>query len=107
VKNFNASEKRRMDIELHFDYDADIIKIKSVLKKVGLTFDEVLTSPEAKIIVESFDDSYIKIQYRPWILSDTNFIGTKSNILETINLAFKQSGIEVGKQKITVLNEKA
>ena len=107
VKNFNASEKRRMDIELHFDYDADIIKIKSVLKKVGLTFDEVLTSPEAKIIVESFDDSYIKIQYRPWILSDTNFIGTRSNILETINLAFKQSGIEVGKQKITVLNEKA
>jgi len=33
-------------------------------------------------------------------------MGTKSNILETINLAFKQSGIEVGKQKITVLNEK-
>lgn len=107
VMNFNTAEKRRVDIDLHFEYDADIIKIKSVLKKVALTFDEVLTSPEAKVIVESFDDSYIKVQYRPWILSDTNFIATKSNILETINLAFKQSWIEVAKQKITVINEKA
>jgi len=105
VKNFNTSEKRRVDIDIHFDYDADIIKIKSVLKKVALSFDEVLTSPEAKMIIESFDDSYIRVQYRPWILSDTNFISMKSNLLETINLAFKQAGIDVAKQKITMLSE--
>jgi small conductance mechanosensitive channel len=105
VKNYNASEKRRIDIDIHFDYDADIIKIKSVLKKVALSFDEVLTSPEAKMVIESFDDSYIRVQYRPWILSDSNFITMKSNLLETINLAFKQAGIDVAKQKITMLSE--
>ncbi len=105
VKNYNSSEKRRVDIDIHFDYDADIIKIKSVLKKVALSFDEVLTSPEAKMVIESFDDSYIRVQYRPWILSDTNFISMKSNLLETINLAFKQSGIDVAKQKITMISE--
>ena len=105
VKNFNTSEKRRVDIDLHFDYDADIIKIKSVLKKVALSFDEILTSPEAKMIIESFDDSYIRVQYRPWILSETNFIHMRSNILETINLAFKQAGIDVAKQKITMISE--
>lgn len=105
VKNFNSSEKRRIDIDLHFDYDADIIKIKSVLKKVALSFDEILTSPEAKVIVEWFDDSYIRVQYRPWILSDSNFINMKSNVLETINLAFKQAWIDVAKQKITMITE--
>lgn len=105
VKNYNTSEKRRVDIDLHFDYDADIIKIKSVLKKVALSFDDILTSPEAKVIVDAFDDSYIRVQYRPWILSTTNFISMKSNILETINLAFKQAEIEVAKQKITMLSE--
>ena len=103
VRNFNTADKRRIDIQLHFDYDADIIKIKAVLKKVSQTFDEILTSPEAKVIVDSFDDSYIRIEYRPWIHSDDNFITLKSNILETINLAFKQSGIEVAKQKITMI----
>ena len=105
VKNYNSSEKRRVDIDIHFDYDADIIKIKSVLKKVALSFDEVLTSPEAQMVIESFDDSYIRVQYRPWILSNTNFISMKSNLLETINLAFKQSGIDVAKQKITMISE--
>lgn len=104
VRNFNTSDKRRIDIQLHFDYDADIIKIKSVLKKVAQTFDEILTSPEAKVIVESFDDSYIKIEFRPWIHTDDSYITLKSNILETINLAFRQSGIEVAKQKIIMAN---
>ncbi len=104
VRNYNSSEKRRIDIDIHFDYGADIIKIKSILKKVAYSFDEVLTSPEATMIIDSFDDSYIRVQYRPWILSDTNFITMKSNLLETINLAFTQAGIEVAKQKITIEN---
>jgi hypothetical protein len=57
------------------------------------------------MIIESFDDSYIRVQYRPWILSETNFIHMRSNILETINLAFKQAGIDVAKQKITMISE--
>jgi small-conductance mechanosensitive channel len=49
-------------------------------------------------------DSSIKLTLRIWINSTDTFFTLKSNVTETINLAFKQAGIIIPFPQITLSN---
>jgi len=105
VLNYNSNNKRRIDIETLVEYDTDIIKAKSILTKVLDNFPNVLNDPKPQIVIDKLDDSWILIIIRAWIWSRDSYIQTKSNITETINLAFKQSKIKIPYPHLQIINK--
>jgi len=87
------------------DYDTDIVKAKSVINKVLENF-PMLQAPASDIIVESLGDNGILLRVRFWIGSKDSYFTLKSNVTETINLAFKQSGITIPFPQVTLSNRK-
>ncbi len=104
VSNYYSNDKRRIDVEAEVTYDTDIYKAKNIMMKVASQFPNILKAPEAKVLVEKLWENWILLTLRVWINSDWEYITTKSNITETVNLAFKKSGIEIPYKKITITN---
>ena len=106
VSNYNTNDKRRIEVEVSVDYDTDITKAKKIIIKVLESFSSrILPSPDHTIIVSKLDDSWILLKVRFWIPTQGgHFIELKSNVTETINLAFKQSGIIIPFPQITISN---
>lgn len=104
VCNYNTNDKRRVDVSVWVDYKTDIFKAKTVLLKVADSFPNVLKTPYADVLVEEIWDSSIKLTLRIWINSTDTFFTLKSNVTETINLAFKQAWITIPFPQITLSN---
>lgn len=105
VSNYNTNSKRRVEVSVWVDYKTDIIKVKKVLMQVIEQFPHVLRAPEPQVLVDKFDTSSINLQLRFWIDSKTGeYFITRSNVTETINLAFKQAGITIPFPQVTISN---
>lgn len=105
VRNYHTNDKRRVDVDLVVDYDTDILTAKKVLQKVVSNFPQVMPAPEPDILIESFADKGINLCLRCWIHSKEDFVHMKSNITETVNMAFKQTGINMPYPQL-VVNQK-
>lgn len=106
VANYHSNDKRRIEIEALVDYDTDITKTKAVINKVLDNFPNILKEPSSQIIIDKLDDSWILIIIRCWIRSNDNYIATKSNITETINLAFKQAKVWIPYPHMEIIQKK-
>jgi len=105
VRNYHTSDKRRVEVDVQVDYDTDIVKAKGVINKVLENF-PILQAPRSDIIVESLGDNGIFLRVRFWIGSKDPYFTLKSNITETINLAFQQSNIVIPFPQVTLSNRK-
>jgi small-conductance mechanosensitive channel len=63
-----------------------------------------MKAPSPDIFMTKFDDSSINLSLRFWIDSKWEYFSTKSNVSETINLAFKQVGIVIPFPQVTLSN---
>ena len=104
VQNYNSNDKRRVEIKVWVDYDTDLLKAKKVMLQVLNQFPNILKAPASNIYVDKFDESSINLTLRFWINSSDEFFLIKSNVTETINLAFKQAGITIPFPQITLSN---
>lgn len=104
VQNYNSNDKRRVEIQVWVDYDTDLLKAKKVMLQVLNQFSNILKAPSSNIYVDKFDESSINLTLRFWINSSDEFFLIKSNVTETINLAFKQAGIKIPFPQITLSN---
>ncbi len=103
VRNFHTNDKRRIDIEVVVDYETNIVKAKQVLQKVLSNFPMILAAPESDILIQSLGEKGVELKLRFWIHSKEDFVTIKSNITETINLAFAQTDIHISYPKINIL----
>jgi len=104
VLNYDSNDKRRIEIDVWVDYDTDILKAKKIIYKVLNNFPNILRAPEPDILVSWFGDSSINISIRFWINSKADYHVIKSNVTETINLAFKQAEITIPFPQVTLSN---
>jgi len=102
VRNFHTNDKRRIDVEVVVAYDTDIVQAKKILMQVISNFPNILQAPAADIIVDNLWERWIVLKLRFWINSAENYITLRSNITETVNLAFKQTGIVIPYPHITL-----
>ncbi|MBT3727174.1 mechanosensitive ion channel [bacterium] len=86
------------------DYDTDILKAKKVMLQVAEKFPNILVVPETSVFVDKFDESSINLILRFWIDSKDEYFTMKSNVTETINLAFKQAKITIPFPQVTISN---
>ncbi len=105
VKNYHTNDKRRMSVETVVEYGTDVAKVKQILWKVVSNFPNILPAPAHDIVIETLSDNGILVRLRFWIHSDDNFVSIKSNVTETVNLAFAQSGIVIPYKQISVVNK--
>ncbi len=95
VSNYYTNTRRRVDINVLVDYKTDIYKAKKIMMQVSEQFPVILKTPEAKVLVDELSDKWVLLTLRFWINSDEPYLTIKSNITETINLAFKKYNIVV------------
>lgn len=106
VSNYKTNDKRRVEIDVGVDYATDIVQAKKVMLQVLDNFPNILKAPASDIFVENFAESSIHLSLRFWITSEDNYFETKSNVTETINLAFRQANITIPFPQITISNRK-
>ena len=104
VLNYNTNDKRRVEIKVWVDYETDLLKAKKVMLQVLNQFPNILKAPASNIFVDKFDESSINLTLRFWISSSDEYFLIKSNVTETINLAFKQAGITIPFPQVTLSN---
>ena len=105
VQNFHANAKRRVEVSIWVDYDTDVVKAKKIIIQVLSNFPNILKVPDPEVLIENFDDSAINLNIRFWIDSKSwEYFSTKSNITETINLAFKHAWITIPYPQLTLSN---
>ena len=85
-------------------YETDLLKAKEVMLRVLDNFPNILQAPNAKIYVDNFSDSSIDLSLRFWINSSDKYFEIKSNVTETINMAFKKYGIIIPFPQVTLSN---
>ncbi|MCP4522747.1 MAG: mechanosensitive ion channel family protein [Candidatus Gracilibacteria bacterium] len=95
VTNYYANDKRRSEIEVLIDYKADVRKAKETILMILEQFPNILNAPGTDIMVDSLGDNGILLRARYWTPNTDDFYETKSNITETINVAFKKQDIEI------------
>lgn len=105
VSNYNTNDKRRTEIDLLVEYDTDIIKTKKVVNLVLENFPNILKAPESDIIIDKLDNSWILVKVRYWTYSKDDFFHTRSNVTETINLAFKKQNINFAYPHLKLINK--
>ncbi len=104
VKNFNINDKRRITIEIWVEYETDIVQAKKIMLQVVNNFPYILKTPKSNVFIDKFDENWIKLNLQFWINSQWNIFETKSNVTETINLAFKKYWIKIPYKQITLSN---
>lgn len=102
VRNFHTNDKRRIDIEVIVDYETDILQAKKVLQQVISNFPMVLQAPASDVLIQDLWDKGVWLKLRFWVNSKENFVTLKSNVTETVNLAFRQTEIKIPYPQMTI-----
>ena len=102
VENININDKRRVEVNIWVDYETDIVKAKKIMLQVVSNFPWILKAPESTVLITKFNESSINLSLRFWINSSWQYLVMKSNITETVNLAFKQYWIKIPFPQITL-----
>ena len=102
IENFHQNDKRRVEINIWVDFDTDIVKAKKIMLKIVNNFPLILKSPDPSVFVTDFSDKSIDLSLRFWINSHWKYFQIKSNVAETINLAFKEYGIKIPYPQLTL-----
>ena len=104
VSNFHSNDKRRLEAFVTIDYSSDVLKAKMVASKVINSLPNILQAPEPSIILTELWNNWIQLKIMAWISSKDNYFKARSNLTETLNLAFKKAWIKIPFQQITISN---
>lgn len=94
IINYNAEERRRLDLVFSVSYDADIEKAKEVLRQVIAKNDLILTNPEPLIAVKEHAASSVNLACLIWCSSD-DYWDVYYYMQESVKLAFDNSSISI------------
>lgn len=97
---YNMNSKRRIDIDFGVEYSADITKVKKLAIKVTESFPMILQNPASRVLVSEMQDDGVLLTLQFWVSTEEGFYQTKSNVTETLNLAFEQAWITIKKKKL-------
>lgn len=87
LTNLTKQEKRRIDLVVPVEYDADLRNVKKVLQDVVTSEPMVLQEEPIDIALDEFGDSALTVLVHVWVPTDT-YWKTKWNLMEHIKLAF-------------------
>jgi len=94
IINYSAQKTRRIDMTVGVAYDADLSKVRDVLKDIISKESRAHTDPEPLIAVAELADNSVNFIVRVW--TDTgDYWGVKFGMTETIKNRFDKEGIGI------------
>jgi small conductance mechanosensitive channel len=94
IINYSAQTTRRVDMTVGVAYDADLSKVRDVLKDIISKESRVHSDPEPLIAVGELADNSVNFVVRAW--TDTgDYWGVKFAMTETIKNRFDEAGIGI------------
>ena len=94
IVNYSAQTRRRVDMTVGVAYDADLSKVRDVLKDIISKESRVHADPEPLIAVAELADNSVNFVVRVW--TDTgDYWGVKFAMTETIKNRFDEAGIGI------------
>lgn len=99
--NLYINENRRFEVEFTLDYTADIPKAKLIIDKVIASVPGVIEKPEHKIWLTGLSENGVVVKVLFRMKSRDKVFTIRSNVIETLNLAFKQAWILVAFNQMT------
>lgn len=94
IINYNAEDRRRLDLVFSISYDADIEKTKNVLKEVIANNNLILTDPEPLIAVKEHAASSVNIACLIWC-SSSEYWNVYYYMQESVKIAFDKNNISI------------
>ena len=94
IINYNAENRRRLDLVFSVSYDVSIEKAKQAIREVIEKNNLIFTSPEPIIAVKEHGDSAIKIACLAWCPSDS-YWDVYYYMQEEVKLSFDRHGIVI------------
>lgn len=94
IINYNAENKRRLDLIYSISYDTDIAKAKQVLADILKEDDRILADPEPIIAVKEHAASSVNIACLVWCSAD-DYWDIFYFMQERVKLAFDENGIKI------------
>ena len=94
IINYNAEDRRRLDLVFSVSYDADIAKAKQVILDVVKKNNVVFTDPEPIIAVKEHAASSVNIACLIWCPAD-EYWNVFYYMQETVKLSFDENNISI------------
>lgn len=94
IINYNAEDRRRLDLVFSISYDADIEKAKQVIREVIAKNDLILTDPEPLIAVKEHAASSVNLACLIWCSSD-DYWDIFYYMQEAVKVSFDKNKISI------------
>lgn len=94
IINYNAEDRRRLDLIFSISYDADISKARSVIHDVIRKNNKIFTTPEPLIAVKEHAASSVNMTCYIWCASD-DYWDIYYYMQENVKNSFDLNGIEI------------
>ena len=99
--NYSTQKTRRLELQFRLEYGCDVDKVKEIVRGVLSRHSEILTDHEPFIKLTELRNSALCLTVRVWCLGG-DFWDLKFNLLEEITQEFKDNGIVIPYNKMTV-----
>lgn len=94
IVNYNAEDRRRLDLVFSISYDADIEKAREIIKQVIAKNNLILTEPEPLIAVKEHAASSINLACLIWC-SSNDYWTVFYYMQEAVKVAFDKNSISI------------
>jgi len=94
ISNLSDQPIRKIDFNLHIEYDQDIDTVREVLLDVAAKSEFVEREPEPQVLVKEFESSSVLILLRIGCRPE-NYWSAKFEVQEAVKKAFDASGIKI------------
>lgn len=94
IVNYNAEDRRRLDLVFSISYDDDIEKAREVIKKVIAENNLILTDPEPLIAVKEHGTSSVNLACLIWC-SSNDYWNVFYYMQEAVKIAFDKNSISI------------
>lgn len=95
VTSFTSNPFRRIDVGVGVEYRTDLAHASQIIKEALAEQSGVLQEPACAILLDSFGDSSINFIVRFWVDSRSNWLKTKSQVIQGIKKHFDEAGIGI------------
>lgn len=92
--NYTAKDTRRVDLVFSVSYDADLLKVRSVLKEIVNEHKMVISHPEPFVGLIKHNASSLDFGVRVWTKTD-DYWTVYFDMLETVKNRFDEEGISI------------
>ncbi|NDV18022.1 mechanosensitive ion channel [Pseudodesulfovibrio sp. JC047] len=94
ITNVTANPTRRVDMIFGIGYSDDVLKAKTILKRILDEDPRVLDDPAPQVEVSELADSSVNFVVRPWCKT-ADYWGVYFGVTEKVKLIFDQEGISI------------